>query len=369
MPLQTSAIPTGPKARQQHSATWPTRRHSYRPLGNELGFYRVPMVHTQTNSLPAAVIPIVDLTPLREQTDAAGVGSALRAATEGLGFVYVKGHGIPADVIDAARASAFEFFRSSEEDKTKVFVSPQHRGWLRPGAARMQDDANVDLKESFVWGAQDADGSTQQDHPLRGPNQWPAFAPDLQKAAMTYLRGAHKVALLLMRGFALGLGLDENFFLRSCTRPLSRASFVYYPPQTAEDGPQRFGVGPHTDFGVLTVLCQDNTGGLQVQDLNGDWLHAPPIEGCLAVNVGDLMSRWTAGAYRSTPHRVINSSGRERLSLVLAFDPDPETVIDSREIYGTDSPHASPEASTTCGDYLLWRFAKAFSYRDQAVGD
>ncbi len=126
-------------------------------------------------------------------------------------------------------------------------------------------------------------------------------------------------------------------------------------------GEDQFGVGPHTDFGVLTVLCQDSVGGLQVEDINGEWIEAPPIEGTLIVNVADLLARWTDGAYKSTPHRVVNSSGRERLSLVLAFDPDPDTVIDARDVFGPD--HEAGQPPITCGDYLTWRFEKAFSYR------
>ena len=227
----------------------------------------------------------------------------------------------------------------------------------------MQDDARADLKESFVWGYQDANRSTPDDHDLRGPNQWPGFDPDLQRHAMAFFCHAHDIARHLMRGFALGLGLAENFFLRSDTRPLSRASYVYYPPQPANAPEDSFGVGPHTDFGVLTVLCQDSVGGLQVQDAKGDWVQAPPIDGTLVVNVADLLSRWTDGAYKSTPHRVVNASDQERLSLVLAYDPDPETVIDAREVFGAD--YLPEEEPTTCGDYLVWRFGKAFSHRTE----
>lgn len=316
--------------------------------------------------LSQELIPVIDLSPLRSGENPSAVAAALHAASQGLGFIYVKGHGIPQSSIDAARAAAYQFFRSPESDKANVSVSAQHRGWLRPGGAKMQDDAAVDLKESFIWGYEDADGHTESDHPLRGPNQWPADVPQLQAAAMTYFQQAHDVAYQLMRGFALGLKLPENFFLRSCERPISRGSFVYYPPQNPDKSTVQFGVGPHTDFGVLTVLCQDNVGGLQVQDVNGDWVKAPPIEDTLIVNVGDLLSRWTDGAYKSTPHRVINASGRERLSLVLAFDPDPETIIDARDVHG---PAYQPaEEAITCGDYLLWRFAKAFSYRNETQG-
>ena len=127
-------------------------------------------------------------------------------------------------------------------------------------------------------------------------------------------------------------------------------------------GPDQFGVGPHTDFGVLTVLCQDDVGGLQVQDAGGEWVIAPTYDaGTLVVNVGDLLARWTNGFYRSTPHRVVNSSGKERLSLVLAYDPEPETMIDPRTLFGADVE--TQHEPMTCGDYLVWRFAKSFAYR------
>ena len=326
----------------------------------------------------AEQIPVIDLSPLRPcadrpADDSAGSGpatttavqhvaAALHAASQGLGFIYIKGHGIAPDCIDDARAAAYEFFRADDDRKATVSVSAQHRGWLRPGGARMQDDAAVDLKESFIWGHEDEHGQTDSDHALRGPNQWPVDQPQLQQAAMRYFRDAHEGAHRLMQGFALGLNLPENFFLQSCSRPISRGSFVYYPPQSSHTAGQ-FGVGPHTDFGAPTVLCQDDVGGLQVQDVNGDWLQAPPIEGTLVVNVGDLLSRWTEGAYKSTPHRVINSSGRERLSLVLAFDPDPDTLIDARDVYGPE--HIASQPAIRCGDYLLQRFARAFSYREK----
>lgn len=306
-------------------------------------------------------IPVIDIGPLRNGSDPKSVAQALHAASEGLGFIYIKGHGIPDDVIDDARAAAFRFFRAPVARKETVRISSRHRGWIGMGGAKMDDDAVADLKESFLWGYQDADGDTPDDHPLRGPNQWPAFDADLEPLAMRYFHAAHEVAHHLMRGFALGLDLEEDFFLRTADKPLSRASFVYYPAQPADAGEDQFGVSPHTDFGVLTVLCQDSVGGLHIQDAEGEWIHAPPIDGTLIVNVADLLARWTGGAYKSTPHRVVNASGRERLSLVLAYDPNPETMIDARGIFGADYP--AREEPITCGDYLVWRFDRAFSYR------
>jgi len=321
------------------------------------------MAYATAKSLTPDAIPVIDISPLRDGSDPITVAEKLHAASQGLGFIYIKGHGIPESVIAEAQNAAFDFFRSPDDAKQSVSVSAAHRGWLKPGAAKMGDDAKVDLKESFIWGLQDVDGQTLQDHPLRGPNQWPASVPSLESIAMTYFHHAHDVARHLMQGFAVGMSLEPDFFLSSCDQPMSRASFVYYPAQDENAGTEQFGVGAHTDFGVLTVLCQDDNGGLQVQDVNGDWLHAPPIEGSLVVNVGDLLSRWTAGEYKSTPHRVVNTSGRERLSLVLAFDPNPETLIDAGMIPGL----SAKDDPITCGDYLQWRFAKAFAYREKST--
>lgn len=319
------------------------------------------MPYAQAAPMDRDAIPVIDIAPLREGRDPRGVAAALHAASQQLGFIYVGGHGIPDALIERARHSAYAFFRQPEAAKREVAVSTSHRGYLALGGARMQDDAKADLKQSYIWGYEDETGRTPQDHPLRGANRWPATPTDFRATAMAYFRAAHEVAHHLLRGFALGLDLPADFFLRSAERPLSRASYVYYPAQPEDLGTDQFGVGPHTDFGLLTVLCQDAVGGLQVQRPDGCWIEAPPVPGTLVVNVADLLSRWTDGAYRSTPHRVVNSSGRERLSLVLAYDPEPETLIDARQIYGP--AHRPREAEITCGDYLLWRFGKAFAYR------
>ena len=306
------------------------------------------------------LIPVIDIGPLRDGSDPVGVARQLHRASREVGFIYVSNHGIPEETIEAARSTAMQFFRQPAEEKNQVAVSGAHRGFLSLGGAKMQDDAKADLKESFIWGYEDSHGVTPDDHSLRGANRWPGFMPQMQAVSMDYFNRAHEVAHQLMRGFALGLDLPDDTFLKTNDAPLSRASFVYYPPQENGNSGQ-FGVGPHTDFGVLTVLCQDSVGGLQVETLDGEWIAAPPIPGTLVVNVGDLLARWTNGEYRSTPHRVINTSGKERLSLVLAYDPEPQTMIDPRDIFGPDC--AMKEEPISCGDYLQWRFAKAFSYR------
>lgn len=308
-------------------------------------------------------IPVIDLGPLRDGSAPREVAREIHRASREIGFIYVTNHGIPEELIERTRAAAYGFFHAPQAQKQALGISDRHRGFLQVGGARMQDDAKPDLKESFIWGFEEADGRAADDHPLRGPNRWPEFQPGLRDVAMAYFAAVHEVAQQLMRAFALGLDLPEEFFLKGHERPMSRASMIWYPPQDVQRDAGRFGVGPHTDFGVLTVLCQDGTGGLQVQDLNGDWIDAPPIPGTLVVNVGDLLARWTNDGYRSTPHRVINASGKERLSLVLAYDPDHDTLIDPRAVQ--DAPPREGYEPITCGDYLIWRFGRAFGYRNK----
>ena len=317
------------------------------------------MSYAKAKNFDPDLIPIIDITSLRNGKDSFYVSKLLQDASKRTGFIYVQGHGIQRQTIENARHSALKFFRSTADDKSTVQVTTTHRGWLGQKRSKMQDDAKADLKESFIWGHESEPDNLPKNTYVYGTNKWPKFQPDFQKHATNYFNEVQKVAHHLLRGFAIGLNLQENFFLRNCSQPLSRASYVYYPQQPVDLGENQFGAGPHTDFGLMTVLCQDAIGGLQIKNINGDWVHAPPVEGSLIVNVGDLLSRWTDGIYRSTMHRVVNTSGHERLSLVFAFDPNYDTVIDAHEIFGSN--YKTKEDPIRCGEYLEWRFNRAFS--------
>ena len=322
----------------------------------------------RAESINAGDVPVIDIAPLRDGTDPAGVGAELaRAATE-VGFLYVRNHGVDAELVERARQAGLDFFRLPDEAKREAGTNQFHHGYLKPGSTKMYDDARLDLKESFNWGIE-LDGATGVEHdpeapltnPLIGPNEWPPAMPELKASVYPYFEAASACAEDLLRGFALGAGLDAEHFVRLRDRPVSRGSLQYYPPQPDGAEEDQFGVAPHTDFGVLTVLCQDEIGGLQIQRRDGEWVAMPPIPGTFVVNIGDLLHRWSNRRYRSTVHRVINSSGRERLSLVLAWDPNFETLVDPNAFCADgETPHDEP---ITCGDYLLWRFRKAFSYR------
>ena len=318
------------------------------------------MGYAAHKEIDTSAIPIIDIGPLRDGSAETGVAREIHEASRDVGFLYIRNHGIDPELIAEAHEKGLTFFRQSDEIKRAVSISRDHRGYLRPGAAKMEDDVTPDLKESFVWGHDFP--QSQRNRPLQGVNRWPGSVPGLRPVLERYLVAASDVARDVLRGCALGLGLPADTFLQHTSRPLSRASLAYYPPQPETLGPEVFGVSPHTDFGVLTVLHQDEIGGLHVQDYEGEWVAAPPVPGTLVVNVGDLLARWSNGKLRSTPHRVINRSGRERLSIVTAFDPDFDTPIDP-SVSCTEG-EVPVHDTITCGDYLTWRLAKSFSYDD-----
>ena len=321
---------------------------------------------TDAKTIAQDEIPIIDMGPLLTEGDGLDAAQQLAWAATDLGFIYVRNHGINEELIERARSTGLEFFRQPLERKVEVSSNIHHHGYLRPGATKMYDDARVDLKESYNYGIELTSRQIEMANTrLLGPNRWPDFMPALQADVYPFFDAATRCAEALLRGFAMAAGHAADVFIRDNELPVSRGSLQYYPPRPDDAADDHFSLAPHTDFGVLTVLAQDAVGGLQIQGLDGDWMAAPPIPGTLVINVGDLLGRWSNGKYRSTPHRVINSSGRERLSLVLAYDPNAETLVDSALFCAQDeTPTHEP---ITCGDYLEWRFAKAFDYRKPAV--
>ncbi len=324
------------------------------------------MSYAHARTIDAASIPVIDMGPLTgsDLTAVRVAGQALLEAARDVGFFYVRNHGVPHQLIERAYALSRRFFALPEEAKQRVRINAIHRGFLAVGGARMYETARVDLKESFIWGPELGrdDPDVAAGRPLMGPNQWPADLPELAPALMDYSSAVMACARSLLRGFAVSLGLDADFFRERFTKPLARCSLIYYPPQPPDSGSDQFGVAPHTDYGGLTLLNQDDTGGLQVRARSGEWVTAVPIPGTFVVNVGDLMARWTNDRFVSTPHRVVNSSGRARYSMALFFDPAFDTVIDPRDLRPDGAALYPP---VTCGEYIVSRFNKAFTYRRQ----
>ena len=321
------------------------------------------MSNSQSKGIEITKIPVIDIGPLRGYSIAKTreTATALRTASEKLGFFYIKNHGIEDSIIKTALKESLAFFNLPLDVKLQVKVNQSHRGFIRAGEAKMHNSKQTDFKESFIWGLEPPGGSIQNINPFLGPNNWPDFMPSLKTALCPYFEAASECAKNLMRGFALSLNLDPQFFLKTSNLPISRGSSLFYPPQPPGLGYDQLGVGPHTDYGCLTLLYQDQTGGLEIRDCNSEWVLAPPIQDTLVVNVGDLLARWTNDRFGSSEHRVVNRSFSARQSLALFYDPNFETIVDPKEIFGEKNSHY--ESSITCGDYIISRLNSSFSYR------
>ncbi len=238
-------------------------------------------------------IPVIDVSKLRSGTpeNALAVALKIRQAAEDVGFFYISNHGIPEAVIKQAYSAAKSFFNLPKKLKDSVKINDNHHGYLSVGEAKMEQAEKIDLKESFVWGLDlpDEHPSVTKENPFLGRNQWPDEMPELKGAVYPFFDAGLQCGRDMMRAFALGMELAEDSFLKSTDEPIARSSIIHYPPQPANLGVEQFGVAPHTDYGCLTLLWQDQVGGLEVQTREGEWVTAHPIENTLVVNVGDLL--------------------------------------------------------------------------------
>jgi len=167
---------------------------------------------------------------------------------------------------------------------------------------------------------------------MHGQNLFPRYPENFKGVVTTYLDRLTELGHVLMEAIGISLSLPRDFFRDRFTRsPFTIFRIFHYPRDLVgvhEDNVERWGVGEHTDYGVLTILAQDNTGGLEVKTRDGNWLPVPPIENSFVVNIGDMLQLWTAGKYRAAPHRVKNRSEHNRLSVPFFFDPNFDCLIE-----------------------------------------
>ncbi len=237
------------------------------------------------------------------------------------------------------------------------------RGWFPLGGELTS--GRPDRKEGFYFGEELGadDARVAAGLPLHGANLFPEPVPELRQAVLDFMREATRSAHAIMEGLALGLGLGQEYFRANLTtQPTLLFRIFHYP--ASEERDDEWGVGEHTDYGLLTLLAQDDAGGLQVKTPQG-WIAAPPIDGAMVCNIGDMLDRLTGGFYRSTPHRVRNLSGRGRLSFPFFFDPGWNSRIQALPGARDDSAGRWDRANVhafegTYGDYLLGKVSKVF---------
>ncbi|HKS49944.1 MAG TPA: 2-oxoglutarate and iron-dependent oxygenase domain-containing protein [Amycolatopsis sp.] len=287
-------------------------------------------------------VPLIDLAPW-SQGDAAGkagVAARVDSALRDSGFLLITGHGVADDLRSRMRSLSREFFALPEEAKARYAVTVGGRGWLPPGVEANGyaegTETPPDLKESYSAGAEDGVGVPEVDSFWFQPNVWPGEVAGFAAAAREYMTRMRSLSDELLTIFAAALGLEPTYFTRHTGHPTYTFNINWYPPITRVGAPRdgQFRIGPHTDFGTVTVLDrQAGAGGLQVYTGDGEWVDAPFEAGAFTINIGDLMARWTGDRWRSTRHRVLppdpSAPDEDLVSLIFFYETDHDARISS----------------------------------------
>lgn len=312
-------------------------------------------------------LPLIDIAPLYGTDSAAwrDVATQIDAACRDWGFFYITGHGIPPERIDALLTAAKAFFALPEAEKLKIDITrtAHHRGYGAIATEQLDPTQPSDLKETFDMGFHMAADHPEvlAGKPLRGPNRHPDL-PGWAALMEQHYADMQALAQTLLRAIALALGIERDFFDARFAEPISVFRMIHYPPRHTARSADQPGAGAHTDYGCVTLLYQDDAGGLQVRNVNGEWIDAPPIPGSFVVNIGDMMARWSNDRYTSTPHRVISPLGVHRYSMPFFAEPHPDTEISCLpNCSSADNPPKYPPV--TSAEYLLSRFADTYAYR------
>ncbi|KAK9709435.1 hypothetical protein K7432_009044 [Basidiobolus ranarum] len=288
-----------------------------------------------------AAIPVLDLSLWTSDDPAhkATFLKELRHALIHVGFFYVSNHAVSPDLTKNILAQSKEFFDLPLEEKRSLEIenSPQFRGYT--AMKNEVTDHKLDNREQIDFGSElpvktDLNGDSPAFLRLTGPNQWPKkdLLPNFKPTVLQFMKETERISLSLVQAIAETLGLPANFLESTFnTEPYYRLKVVRYPSMgDPVDQPEEhgLGVGPHKDYGFLTILLQDNVGGLQIQTQQGEWIDAPSIPDTFVVNIGEAFERLTQRCYVATTHRVLNNrSGKDRFSVPFFFNPSLDATV------------------------------------------
>lgn len=277
-------------------------------------------------------VPLIDFAPFLHGDPAArqAVAAQIARACETIGFFYLAGHGVPDDLRTAMFDRAADFFHLPLDEKRTVRATEDwNRGWVRPDLdAVLTADSRVFEQYRIQREFAPDDPDLASGSPFCQPNRWPAQVPDFDRASIAYFEAMAALAHDLLHAFALGLGLPEDRFDRYFRKPISQISLMYYPPLPSSAGNEVKNTSAHTDDGPVVILAQGAVAGLEVKTVDGRWLAAPPVPGAFTINVGNMMMWWSNGRYRSTLHRVRNTSDVERFSVPFFSNADEQVIVE-----------------------------------------
>ncbi len=320
-----------------------------------------------TARLPfAGEIPIIDIGALRDGTAPDRIAAEIGRACRNTGFFYIVNHGVADTVMTQVHSAADRFFALPVETKERssIKISRNNRGYVALEGEKLDPSRKGDVKEAYNVGRDltPDDPDLLAGKPFCSVNVWPESPPEFRPAMLAYFQAMMDVGSHLHRAFARDLGLAPDFFADKIDKPLATLRLLHYPPHPGTFTPDQYGASPHTDYGNVTILWQDNSGGLEVRARSGEWIAAVPVADSFVCNIGDCLMRWSNDIYVSTPHRVVNTSGRERSSIAFFLDPNGDAPVECLPTCaGPDRP---PRYAPTNGaDYLKERLEATYGYK------
>lgn len=298
-----------------------------------------------------APLPVIDI---GAQRDDQAIAREIRTAALDTGFFYVTNHGVPAETIAGAFAALPRLFALPLEAKERLRRGKGRKGYEGVGVQIVDAGSPPDLKESWNVGWE-----RDPEDPAPALNQWPTGLPGFQEAIEAYYRRVDLVGARLITLVALSLGLPADYFAAAFDPPSTSLRCLCYPPQPQDAESNQMGAGAHTDIGTLTILAQDDCGGLELCTVAGEWLSAQVIPGTFVVNIGDMLARWTNDTYRSSLHRVMHAT-TQRTRYSMAFFYGPRYVTTVAPIASCVAPGEAPKYEPViAGEYSAMRLARS----------
>ena len=307
-----------------------------------------------------ATIPVIDLGAYRAGAPGARarLAAELCAALETIGFFMLVDHGVPRDLITRTFDQARRFHAQPAAAKLALRMNEHNNGYMAMGryavwTSEVNANDKPDLNEAFFTKRERApdDPFVKSGRRFAGPNRWPQDLPGFRDTVLAYTDAVDALGRRLMPACAMALDLPPDTFDAAFAESQFSFRLSHSPPVAAE--PNQFGIAPHTDANFLTFLAQTEVPGLQLRLPSGDWLDVPYVPDSFAVNSGDMMTRWTNGRFKSTPHRALPPVGRPRYAIPFFLGPHLDTEIACLpSCQGPDNPARVPPI--TYDAYLRW---------------
>ena len=317
-------------------------------------------------------IPVIDVgalvDPAASLNERLHVAAEIGIACRNIGFFYIRNHGIPESHQKRVFRQAKAFFDLPPGKKMEVFIgnSPYFRGYIPLGGEvtnGLKDwHEGLDFRKEFEPDHPDVIAGK----PLHGPNQWPDQPAGFKDALQAHWDHMVRLGEAVARGIALSLGEEESLLDRFVRDAFCNMRILHYPVYDGEDPEVGEGIGPHIDYGFLTILDQDEVSGLEVMNTAGEWVIAPYIPGTYILNIGRVTQVWTNDLYKATQHRV-RRVPRDRYSVPFFFNPNFDAIV--QPLPACCGPDNLPRYEPYChGLFLAERFERSFGANRVASG-